>query len=231
MSSRVTQLSNRRLDSDDRLAVEPREVWRARAARWLRLSLFSSLAASAACLPLVASTFGVLTPWSPLVNLLAIPVAGLALAAGLVLLLVGSLIPPLAFVPAAVTWGLLKLLQGIVGAATLLPGSTLASDRPPAWALLAFYGLALVLLWPRLLPARWRARAALAVLVLAVPASLAGRLPAPPSRGLRVTLLSLFGGLFFLSERKSALSVQAHIRISLERKEKRSNLSHLAVSR
>lgn len=185
------------------LTVEPRERRRARAFQWLRMSLLSSLAATAACMPLVVSIFGVLSPWAPLVNLFAIPIAGLALAAGLALLVIGTVIPPLAPVPAALAWGFLWLLEGIVDLAGHLPGSSLASDQPPGWVLLAYYALAAVLLWPRLLPERWRARAAVAVLVLAVPVSVSGLFRAPAPEGMRVSLLSLGRGRAAILEEPS----------------------------
>jgi len=66
---------------------------RSRVARWLRLSAFSSLAATAGTMPLVVGTFGVICPWAPLVNMFAIPAAGASLAGGLALLAIGAPLP------------------------------------------------------------------------------------------------------------------------------------------
>ncbi len=174
----------------EHLLVQPRELLRSRAGRWLRLSVFSSVAAAAGTMPLVVHTFGVISPWAPLVNLLAIPVAGAALASGLVLLVVGCVLPPLAPVPAAAAWGSLQLLEFIVGLAGRLPGAALTGDQPPGWILVFFYALAVVLLWPRLFPRRPRLRAlaAAAAIFLAIPVSASSLLAAPPAGNLRVTL-------------------------------------------
>jgi competence protein ComEC len=172
----------------DRLSTDPGDKLRLKFAGWLRLSLFSSLAAAAGTMPLVVATFGVISPWSPIVNLLAIPAAGAALASGLALLVVGSLCPLLAPVPAAMAWGALHLLETIVGLADRVPGASLSSDQPSVWLLVVFYAVAALLLWPRLLPQRWRARAAAAALLLAIPASLSGLLPSSAPDSLRVTL-------------------------------------------
>jgi len=174
----------------EHLVVEPRERLRTRAGRWLRLSVFSSLAAAAGTMPLVVHTFGVISPWAPLVNLLAIPVAGAALASGLVLLVIGSLVPALAPLPAAAAWGALQLLELIVGLAAGLPGASLSGDQPPLWILLAFYALATILFWQRLFPQRPRLRAlaAATAILLAIPVSASSLLAGAPARELRVTL-------------------------------------------
>ncbi len=172
----------------DRLSTDPGDKLKLKFAGWLRLSLFSSLAATAGTMPLVVATFGVISPWSPIVNLLAIPAAGAALASGLGLLVVGSLCPLLAPVPAALAWGALDLLQTIVGLADRVPCASLPGDRPCVWLLVAFYVVAALLLWPRLLPEKWRALAATTALLLAIPASLSGLLPSSTPDSLRVTL-------------------------------------------
>ncbi|HOX07266.1 MAG TPA: ComEC/Rec2 family competence protein [Planctomycetota bacterium] len=173
------------------LAAERRELWRARAGRWLRLSLCSSLAATLGTMPLIVSCFGLISPWAVLVNLAAIPLAGLALALGLIFLVVGVIVPPLAPVPAALVWGALWLLENLVAAAERLPACAVTADAPPVWALLAFHALALALLLALRRPGRWRLPAVAAAMVLAVLTSLSGwLLRAPAPDGTRVTVLA-----------------------------------------
>jgi competence protein ComEC len=187
----------------DRLATDPKERLRSRAARWLRLSIFSSLAAAAGTMPLVVGTFGVISPWAPLVNLFAIPVAGAALAAGLALLVVGGPLPFLAPVPAALAWGALQLLELIVELAGRLPAASLTSDQPPWGLVLGFYVVAAALLCPGLLAARWRARGAVLALTLAIPVSASGLLRTPAPQGIRVTLPDFGRGRAALLETRS----------------------------
>jgi ComEC/Rec2-related protein len=176
------------------LAAEKREVWRAKVAAWLRISVFCSLAATAGTLPLIADCFGLLSPWSALINILAIPVAGLALALGLVFVAVAAVAPPLAALPAALVWGALRVLELIVGAAERLPGCSLAADSPPGWALLGFYLLAAALLLPSERLGRWRVRAVAAVLALSVAAGVSGWLRPARTAAPRVTVLALARG-------------------------------------
>ncbi|MHC4915772.1 MAG: ComEC/Rec2 family competence protein, partial [Planctomycetota bacterium] len=177
--------------------------FRARALRWLRLSAFSSLAATAGTMPLVVGTFGVICPWAPLVNMFAIPAAGASLAAGLALLLVAVPLPVIARVPAALAWGALRALETAVELARLLPASELIASSPPAWLVAPYYLIAGLLLWSRFVPDRWRGRAAAAALALAIPVSMSGLLPSPAPAGLRVTLLGRGRGRAALLEEPS----------------------------
>jgi len=188
------------------LAAEKRERLRARAARWLRLSVFTSMAATLGTLPLIVSSFGVLSTWAVLVNLLAIPIAGLALALGLVFLAVGTILPPLAPVPAALVWGALRVLEGVVGAAERLPACALVADAPPGWLLLGFYLAAVGLLLAGRRLGRWRAPAVVAVLGLSVLVSVSGRLGQRPPPGERVTVLYTRHGQAAILEDRSGRS-------------------------
>jgi competence protein ComEC len=184
---------------------EPRELTRRQrlqrgALTWLRVSLLTSAAAAAGTLPLTVRTFGVITPWAPLVNLAAIPLAGAALAAGLALLVVGTILPPLAPLPAALAWGALRLLKLVVAAAGQLPGSSPAVDAPPLWCLAVFYGAAVLLLWPGLLGRRWSTRGCILALLLSVPAALGGLLPGDRPAAGRLTLLPGWRGHTVLLE-------------------------------
>ncbi len=190
------------------LAVEKREAWRARVTRYLRLSLFTSLAATLGTMPLVVACFGLISPWAALVNLAAIPIAGLALALGLVLLAVGSVAPPLAAGPAALVWGALRLLETVVAAAERLPGCSLVADAPPAWALAGFYALAAAILFTLgRRPGRWRGPAVAGTLALSAAVSFAGMfLCAPRPAGLRATVLATRRGGAAMVEEPSGRS-------------------------
>jgi ComEC/Rec2-related protein len=162
-----------------RLPVQPQRPEAVKKARvagsWLRLSLFSSLAATAATMPLVVANFGLLSPWSPLVNMLAIPVAGGALACGLLLLTVGSLLPFLTPLIAAPSWAVLQMLETTVELASRLPMASLRCNNPPEFMIIAYYVIALLLLLgPGLAVNRWRAGRAILALTLAIPVSLSG---------------------------------------------------------
>jgi ComEC/Rec2-related protein len=177
------------------LAVEKREQLRGRAGRWLRLSLFTSIAATLGTMPLIVSCFGLVSTWAVLINLVAIPIAGLALALGLVFLTVGLIIPPLVKLPAALVWGVLWLLETVVAVAERLPQCAIVTDAPPAWALLGFYVLALALLLAGRRLGPWRVPAMVAVLALSVAVSLSGWiLRQPPPPGTRVTVLAVRRG-------------------------------------
>jgi competence protein ComEC len=133
--------------------------WRSRRLPgWLTASLAASVAAELVTLPWALTSFHLLSPLAPLLNLPAVPWTGLALAASLVWTLVALVSPPLA------AW-LLPVLDRVAAPfswpSRMPPGAwlTLPMAIPfwAAWLLAACIGLALLLaprLWvPRLLAA------------------------------------------------------------------------------
>ncbi len=104
--------------------------WRRRGA--MATALAASLAAQAATLPIGLGTFSTVAPLAPLLNLVAVPLAALLAALGLVWLLLGLVVPDLASRLAVA----LDLLAWPLSAASHLPaGSWLALPLPPSYLL------------------------------------------------------------------------------------------------
>ncbi|HPF33963.1 MAG TPA: ComEC/Rec2 family competence protein [Candidatus Krumholzibacteria bacterium] len=133
-----------------------------RAARPLRDGLAVSLGAQTGTAPAVAAGFGFLAPWSPLVNLAAVPLFGLAVWLA-VLGLVLAPVERLAAGPATAAW---LLLRGLEGLASWLDGWL---GRPPAvspWGPLRWgVALAAAAVLSRAAPRRRLAAAALLLLL------------------------------------------------------------------
>ena len=110
-------------------------VGRGRLPHWLAESLGVSLAAQAATLPIILVSFGRLALFSPLVNLLVVPLVAPAMAVGMLALVAGGIVaaggpPVLGAVLAAPGWVILRLLVGIVEAAAALPFATVTLEPP-----------------------------------------------------------------------------------------------------
>lgn len=148
--------------------------------------------------PWVIATFHLISPVGLLVNILLIPVVGVALAFGYVLLIVGVLLPPLAALPAWVFDLILKFVLWSVGVASRLEMGHFYVPSPPLWWLLGFYFVLIALMAGRLHATigriGWRCLAVWTVLGLAV--GLAESRPA----GLRCTFLSVGHGGAILIE-------------------------------
>ncbi len=114
------------------------------------LSLLSaSLAAQFVTMPILAQTFGAVTPFAPLVNIIAIPLttAMLPLVMMKLLLGIGGF-----WLPDA----MLALLSRLAAQAARMPGSSVALPAWPYW-LVVLYLLACFLASPYvLIPVRWR---------------------------------------------------------------------------
>ena len=136
---------------------------------WLRLylnrffitTLAITSAAWIASQPLVAYHFHVLNPITLGFNLLLMPLFGVILLAGFVVLIVETVIGGL-FV-AFISDGLAGLLMGLSQSAARLPGAWVNFTPPPAWALCVFYAL---LLLAAVAPTLGLRRRRLAVLLL-----------------------------------------------------------------
>jgi competence protein ComEC len=162
---------SRDLDPLERLIDEARS-WPVKAARrlgsWFLAMTAASLAVGVAIAPLVAHHFNVVTPASILLTPLAGPLIGIALAAGVGVVTIGWLLPPLGLALGALCGGCLHVTEQLVVFAQSVPGSYFYSAGVPSWWLLGFYGVAgLLIAIPRLRP-RWHWQASSAMVWLAV---------------------------------------------------------------
>ncbi len=128
---------------------------------WLRDKLLQGYAVTGAIwlftLPLTLAWFHLFSPVGFLINVVLVPFSGPLLASGFATLAVGLLAPPLAWLPAAVYDGCLRLLLAIVHLAAETPFGHVSAPGPDGWQLSLFYSLlAAAILLPR---ARWRLRA------------------------------------------------------------------------
>lgn len=112
----------------------------------------ASLVVGVAMAPLVAYHFHVVTPAGILLTPLAGPLIAVALAAGLGVVTIGWLIPPLGWALGWICGTSLHLAELLVQFAAEVPGSFFYTPGFPGWWLLAFYGVAG--LWAAL--PRWR---------------------------------------------------------------------------
>ncbi|TDA66978.1 MAG: DNA internalization-related competence protein ComEC/Rec2 [Clostridia bacterium] len=108
--------------------------------RSLRDSLAVSLAAQLAVLPLSAAYFNLVSPGALLANLVVVPVAGLAVILGLVVLLAAQIAIPVAglfaYAAGGLLWGILLFLQFI----SRLPGMAFNVPSPKPWVIVLFLG-------------------------------------------------------------------------------------------
>lgn len=110
---------------------------RGRVPHWLTESLGVSLAAQAATLPVVLISFGRLAILAPLVNLAIVPLVSPAMVAGLAALAGGLAVQAgvpwaIGAVLAAPGWVILRVLVGIVNAASSLPFTSVTLEPPLA---------------------------------------------------------------------------------------------------
>ncbi|MBI3091675.1 MAG: DNA internalization-related competence protein ComEC/Rec2 [Candidatus Tectomicrobia bacterium] len=113
--------------------------------RKLMLSFLVSLAAWLATLPILAYHFGVVYPWSLPANLLAVPLASLAVPSGLLGAMVGLLSPSAAWLPLQASALCTTLLLKVSELAPALPGAVLHVVTPSLAVLaLAYLGLGLL---------------------------------------------------------------------------------------
>jgi len=108
---------------------------RGRLPGWLAENLGVSLAAQAATLPIILVSFGRVALWSPLVNLLVVPLVAPAMAVGVLALVAGCIVvagglPVLGAVLAAPGWVILRLLVTIVETAAAVPLATVMLEPP-----------------------------------------------------------------------------------------------------
>jgi competence protein ComEC len=111
--------------------------------RWLAEPFAVTVAAQVATVPVMASTFGVLSPVAPLANALVIPAVPLLVVLGWAGAGVAMAVPALGWAPLAAAGLLVTAIGLLARAAAALPGAALhigAWPRAWTWALLAGLG-------------------------------------------------------------------------------------------
>jgi competence protein ComEC len=166
----------------------------------------ASLVVGVAMAPLVAYHFHVVTPAGILLTPLAGPLIAVALAAGLGVVTIGWLIPPLGWALGWICGTSLHFAELLVQFAAEVPGSFFYTPGFPGWWLLAFYGVAG--LWaalPRWRPGwHWQTSAALSWLAVGYASIGFGRV-APET--LRVTFLAVGHGTCTVLELPSGQTI------------------------
>ena len=157
---------------DEFLPDELRSWWQLglwRMWRWLRLSCVTSLAAWLGSIPLVAYYFNLITPVSLLANLIIVPLSGLALAANVASLALGSIWPALAEIFNHSAWFWMKLMIDGSVLAARAPGGCFHLGAPTVLMFATYYGVLIACLAGWLKRPVWRGwmGGALAVLALA----------------------------------------------------------------
>ncbi|MEM7198942.1 MAG: ComEC/Rec2 family competence protein [Planctomycetota bacterium] len=154
--------------------------------RWLATPLRSSMWASLLTAPLTLVYFGQLAPWAVAGTPLLAPLVGLMLAGGIVVAILGLVLPVVADVGALPLGAATQVYGWAVGAFAALPGApVLAHCQPPLGALLGLglIGAAAIAARPR--------RSTVAALCVAWSTAHFAPAPAPP---LGLTLLSVGHG-------------------------------------
>ena len=169
------------------LLTERMERWLRFLPRFLRGSLAMTLAAQLGCLPSLLAGFGSVSLYAPLTNLLAVPLAGLAVPLGLLTLFLDGFLPALTPLPVMLSSLAVRTMNLVAEGFASLPLAELLLPKLPQ---------ALGLLWSLLLLAlsELRARARLAgglaaggLCALALGLWLAGLFPS----ALEITFLSV----------------------------------------
>lgn len=162
-----------------------------RCGRALRKATTTALIASLVTAPVVAHHFGYLSPWAPVVNVVAVPVMGAALLpATLILAAVAAAWEPLGGVLALPVGAGLELFLGGLRAASELPSSAVSVPRPTMLEATGLVTALVLVLWRR----RWMTLVALA-LVAVVTVTAIARLQAPRlQRELRLTFVDVGSG-------------------------------------
>lgn len=132
--------------AEPELAVLAAVAWR-RGRLALRQAFLSGLAVSSAAqlpsLPLVLSTFGVLPVLSPLVNVVAVPLAGLLVPLGFLAGMLGLVAEPLAWLVNLGTGPLVHMLMGLADLGALTPALAWGQVSPVGHACWAAFLVAL----------------------------------------------------------------------------------------
>jgi competence protein ComEC len=173
---------------------------------WLLVMTAASLAVGIAIAPLVAHHFHVVTPASIVLTPLAAPLVAIALGAGVGLVTVGWLLPPLGTLLGAACGGCLHLTEALVLRAQPVPGSYFYLPGPPAWWLWILYGAAGLLVAVPAWRPRWHWQVSGAMLWLSLGyASLGPTRPSPEE--LRCTFLAMGHGTCAVLELPSGQTI------------------------
>lgn len=165
--------------------------------RLLTQSVAAAIVAWGVSLPLIAYHFEQLNPWAVMAGIVMGPVVVLALAMGLLKVILSLLWPGLSHWWAALAGVPVGWMRGMVDWLAGLPMGDVPVPPPPVWLILLFYALLLPMLWPcHRAGLRWCLRSGrLAVIgvILFLPFGVA--FEAPPGIGsTRVTLLAVGAG-------------------------------------
>ena len=134
-----------RLQPDPLLPPELWPWWSRFVVRIVTPLLAVSAAAWLGSLPLAASTFNLFTPVTLLVNVLIVPLAGLALASSLGCLICAAWFPFVSGLFAHSAWLWMWLMRGLSEAAAALPFGHQYVTAPPTWLMLVY--VAALALW------------------------------------------------------------------------------------
>lgn len=152
----------------------------------LQLAVAASLAAQLPLAPLLALHFHRLAPAALALNLVAVPLSGLVLIAGLAVLLLAAAVPPLAPLAGDAAWIAAHALLRSADVVRVAPGLDVRVPSPGLWAVALL--LAGVVLLSR------RPRTALALATLGVAGLVAGPEPPPGDGLLHLTILDVGQG-------------------------------------
>lgn len=109
----------------------------------LREALALTLSTQLGVWPLTASTFLVIAPYAALANLFVVPVVGIALTLGLVLLALSPIAPAAQLVAHVVAWPL-AWIESAVHFTAQLPFAHVVATPPPAWSLACYDAMMVV---------------------------------------------------------------------------------------
>jgi competence protein ComEC len=140
------------------------ERTRSRVKRWSVVLLVTSLAVWLVTLPLVLSTYHIVSPIAVPASLIIWPLVTVAMWSGLFMMAVGWLWPPVGHLCGSICSGSLAGLETVVQWADAVPGGHLWAPGPASWWVIGFYAfvLAVMIRRPQALSLRWQI-AALAV--------------------------------------------------------------------
>jgi competence protein ComEC len=115
--------------------------------RWLVQAIWFSCCVSAITAPLVWQHFHVVSPISVVTNVILSPLLFIALASGVMTVLVGFLCEPCAIAPAAICGWAMEVIQRIVETAASIPGGHLWLPAPPSGWVAIYYGVITATMW------------------------------------------------------------------------------------
>jgi len=123
---------------------------------WLAVTISATVSAQLAVLPVMAWHFRYVSPVGFAANLVVIPMAGLLLATGIAVCLLGSVSVPLATLVNYVNAPLLLAAVRVAYVMSRLPWATVRAEVMSPWPVLAYYGALVVL--PAVVDRWWRRR-------------------------------------------------------------------------